>query len=181
MLISKAAHRYAIALLEITREDGNTAKVLEDMQLIRSVILDNRELLLALKSPIIKYDVKQVILKQVFEGKVQPITSKFIDLIASKKREAILHQVANAYIEAYKKAEGIVDIEVMTAYELDKNQIDALKKKLETELKKTVEFSFSTDAELKGGLAVKIGDTIVDGSVKHQLDRLKESLMETTS
>ncbi len=181
MLVSKAAQRYAIALLELTQEDGITDKVMEDMELIRSTIVDNRELLLALKSPIIKYDDKQAILRQVFEGKVQPITYRFIDLIASKKREAIMHQIAAAYVEAYKKAAGILDIEVMTAYDLDQKQVQALKTKLEKELSKTVEFSFSTDAELKGGLAVKIGDTIIDGTIRHQLDRLKESLMESAT
>lgn len=179
MLVSKAAHRYAKALLEITQEDGITEKILADMTLIRDTVMDNKELYLVLRSPIIKYDDKLAILKQIFDDKVQTITSQLIVLLSGKKRENILHQVAEAFILAYNVSKGIMDVEVMSAKELDQKQIDSLRKALESKLDKTVDLSVSTDEALMGGIAVKIGDTIIDGTVKHQLERLQDKLMET--
>ena len=181
MLISKAARRYAIALLQIAQDDKSVEAVLADMNLIKNTIEDSRELLLVLKSPIIKLEDKLEILKQLFESKVQPLTYQLIKLISHKKREGILLEMADAYIQAYNKISGITDVEVFTARDLDSAQIDALKKALEQSLSKKVDLSVTSDESLKGGIAVKIGDTIIDGTVKHKLEQLEATLLQTTT
>ena len=179
MLVSKAARRYAAALLQTATDDGATEKVLNDANLIKDTVLGSRELSQMLRSPVVKTDDKHAVLKALFEGKVQKRTFEVIELVTRKKREALLADIAQAYIEAYNIAAGIVEVEVMSASKLGSAQSKALQKSLETRLSKKVNLTQTVDESLRGGIAVKIGDTIIDGTVKHGLDRLERQLLDS--
>lgn len=181
MLVSKAARRYAIALLQIAQDDKSVDKILADMNLVKNTIEDSRELFLVLKSPIIKIEDKLSVLEQIFKSKVEPLTYQLIKLISQKRREALLLEVAEGFIQAYNRVSGITTVEVFSARDLDAQQIETLKKALETNLSKKVDLSVTSDESLKGGIAVKIGDTIIDGTVKHKLEQLETRLMQTAT
>jgi len=174
MIVSKAARRYAAALLQLAEENGYVDALLNDMVLIKNTVDGSKDLLLMLKSPVISEQNKLLVLEKVFAKKIHPLTLKFIRVAVEKNREDIIHQVAQAYIEAYNKAEGIVDVEVFSARNLSDKQTSALKKSLEDYLSKTVQLSVLNRPALRGGLAVKIGDTVIDGTVKHKLEELEQ-------
>lgn len=177
MIVSKAARRYAAALLQLAEETKQVDAILKDMVLIKNTVHGSKDLLLMLKSPVISEQDKLVVLEKIFSDKVQKLTLKFIRVAVEKNREDILHQVAQAYIEAYNKVKGIVDIEVFSALELSDKQTSALIKSLEDYLSKTVQLKVEKRPALRGGLAVKIGDTVIDGTVKHKLEELEQVLL----
>lgn len=177
MLITKAARRYATALLEIAKEQNKVEDILEDVRLIRNTLDGSKELVLFLKSPIIKYDDKLNALEEIFSKRVQDITNLFIKLLARKNRVYLLNQIAEAFIQKYNQYAGIIKIEVYTAYGLSDSQKEELHQALEKKTGKKVDMSVSKDASLMGGIAVRIDDTVIDGTVKHKLAELEHKFL----
>lgn len=180
MLVSKAARRYAIALLELSKEKKVVEKTLSDIQFIEKTIADSRDLELFLKSPIIKPTIKKETLGEIFKSHLNDLTMQFVTLIASKERSAILHQIASSFIHEYNKYAGIIEVEVRAAKELSAKQVKELQKVLEKTTSKKVNLASTTQAELKGGMLVKIEDTVIDGTIKHKLEQLEEKLLDST-
>lgn len=179
MFITKAARRYATALLEVAQELDNVDTILEDVKLIDNTIEDSKELAMFLESPIVKYDDKAEVLDQIFGDKVQEITAKFISLLARKQRIKLLAQIVKAFIRKYHQYAGIIEVDVYTAQELDGPQQDALHEALEKRTNKKVDMSIKQDESLMGGLAVRIDDTVIDGTIKHKLEELEYQFLNT--
>jgi F-type H+-transporting ATPase subunit delta len=179
MHITKAARRYATALIELGKECDEVEAILDDMSLIYNTLEGSQELVLFLRSPIVKFDDKQAVLEELFASKVEESTQRFLKLLARKNRVNILHQVAKAYLELYNKYAGIIEVEVLVAWELKDAQRESLHKELEEKTGKKVDLTVKIDESLKGGMAVRIDDTVIDGTVKHKLQELEEQLMAT--
>lgn len=179
MHTSKAARRYASALLDIAKEQDKVESILEDVTFIHNTLEGSRDLVLFLKSPIIKFDDKTEALESIFSKKLGDITNRFIKLLARKNRVNLLDQITEAFIEAYKKYAGIITIEIFVARELNESQKDALHESLEELTQKSVDMNINIDESLKGGMAVRIDDTVIDGTVKHKLEMLEQSFMST--
>lgn len=172
MSVTKTARRYADSLLSVALEAKLAEKILADCKLIVETTNSSRELVVFLKSPIIKSDKKSAVLKELFGFKIQTITSTFIDIIVKKNRVDILGAIVKQYIEAYNEHAGIIQIKVESASDLSTSDISSLKKALEVKTGKKVELATSVKTELLGGMTVKIKDTVIDGSVKHKLESL---------
>ncbi len=179
-MISKAAGRYARAILDIAVETDSLEKEKQDMQFINHTIESSRDLKLFLQSPLIKKAVKINVLKEIFEGKVQQSTMNLMILLAEKSREKLLLDITKAFMSLYKKHHGIIDVDVETAFELDQNQKEKLVQVLESATGKKVQMEIQLREELMGGLTVRIDDTIINGSVKYKLSQLKESFTAAT-
>ena len=180
MPITKAARRYAKALLELALERDEVEPILEDIQFMHNTIADSRELVVFLKSPIINFDDKIAALEELFFDDLQEATKLFVKLLAKKDRINLLDQIAEAFIEKYKEYAGIITVEVFVARELNDDQKDELHSELEQKTQKTVDMNITVDESLKGGMAIRIDDTVIDGTVKHKLEELEESLLTAT-
>lgn len=180
MQISKAARRYASALLQISVEQNSLDEVLEDVKLINATLEDSRDLVLMFKSPIIKSDDKDAIVDKVFGNELSDITSRFLHLLIKKQREDLTDEIFAAFIEAYRKHAGILKIKIQTAHKLPEKKYKQIEKIFSERTGKTIESEVEVDKQLKGGIAVRVHDTVIDGTVKHKLDQL-EQLFASTS
>ena len=178
MLVSKASRRYANALLEIAIQQNSVEDMLNDMLTLKSTIEGSRELLLFLRSPIVKPVDKQEALQKIFSEKVSKTVSQFITLITEKGRENILDQIANAFVEAYNQHSGIITVEVKSAKTLSDKQAEELVATLEKTTSKKVNLDFSVIEELRGGISIKIDDTVIDATIKHKLEQLETQFLQ---
>ncbi len=169
----KVASRYAKSLLGIAVEENKLEELHNDMQLINKVCDDNRELELLLKSPIVRTDKKEAILEEVFGKNISQIAKSFISIILNKKREGLLPDIANAFVDAYKKHKNITTATVTSAIQLTKQQKDAVVKLLNTQGKENVDLVEVVDEEIIGGLILRVGDKQVDESIKRKLANLE--------
>jgi F-type H+-transporting ATPase subunit delta len=180
MRTTKAAKRYATALLELAKERDEVEDILDDIQYIHNTIQDSKELVVFLKSPVIKFDDKTQALEKLFFDDLEEPTKLFIKLLARKDRIQLLDQITEAFIEKYKEYAGIITVEVYVARELSDSQLESLHKELEQKTQKKVDMNIIVDESLKGGMAIRIDDTVIDGTVKHKLVELEESLLSTS-
>jgi F-type H+-transporting ATPase subunit delta len=178
MGILNIANRYANALIELALEKGTFDKVSNDIDLIFSTFKTSRELQVALSSPIVKSEKKSFILNEIFKDKVSNETLSFLSFIVEKNREDLLFDIIKRCKEIRDKKLGIINAEVFSSTELISEHKEKLKRKLEDFTKKKVKISFSLDKQLIGGFVVRIDDTVLDASIKHQLELLKEQFLK---
>jgi len=173
----KVSHRYATSLLEDSVERNKLKAITADMILLSNTLKDNIKLQLALESPVIKPGVKSSILKEIFKDLFDKDTFKFIDFVVEKKRESLLCTIASRFLELKDEHLGETQVSVKTVYEFSEEQKRVLIENLEKTLDKKVRLSFTIDEDLIGGFVAKVGDTLFDASLQHQLDLLKNQLL----
>ncbi len=174
----RVANRYASALMALTNEQKKRNAIADDLLMVKTLIDSSRELRRALSSPIINKDKKKAILRGVFHKKVGELVQKYMDAVVDKGREDILHDILTQYFILRDEELGIVRVNVKTSVEFSSKQEKDLQKQLEVMTKKKVEVTFSVDNFLKGGFVARVGDTVLDGSIKRQLEILKRKLKE---
>ncbi|TVQ68258.1 MAG: ATP synthase F1 subunit delta [Balneolaceae bacterium] len=174
MSASQAIRRYAKAMLDSASETGQQETRFKDFQLIGNTLNSSPDLGLFLKSPVIRQAQKKAVLRDIFKGKVDSATMQFLSLLSDKKREALLNGIATSYMKQYKDFLGIIEIRVVSSDPLSSDQIKQLEKELIKLTDSKVELSTEIDESLIGGILIQIEDTVIDGSVKQKLSRLKE-------
>ncbi len=177
-MVLKAARRYANAFLHFAIEKDLLEEILEDVESIHQTLENSRDLKLFLKSPIIKPEEKRKALESIFSESVQPITMQFLNLIIRKGRQKIIDQIMKGFIDLYKVHMGIIDIYISSARELPEDLRTKLIAALEISTDKKVDPDFISDEDLMGGIAVRIHDTVIDGTVKNKINRLRSLFKE---
>ncbi|MGM0506488.1 MAG: ATP synthase F1 subunit delta [Bacteroidota bacterium] len=177
-MIGKAARRYARAFLKVSLDEEKLEEIHSDMESVRSVLTNSRDLATSLKSPVIRVDIKREVVRQVFSESVSPLTLRFLDFVIEKRRSDLLESIVDGYLKAYKVHIGLRDVQVESAVDLEDDELQRLSTILEEQLKGTVAIEPRTDPSLLGGMSVQIGDTIIDGTVRHKLNRLATSFKE---
>ncbi len=177
---SKTAHRYAKALLEHAVEKNVLENVFEDIVFIKNTFDDSAELIRFFKNPIIKKQHKNDVLETLFKDKISKDTYRLISLVIKNNRDEILPEITISFVELYNEYSGILNIDVYTAEPLSSVQKSNLVDSLNKLTGKSVTLSEKENPELLGGLAVRIDDTVIDGTVKHKIEQLKNLFSETT-
>lgn len=179
MSVQRIASRYAKSLIELAQEQNKLEAVTEDMKTFRD-LLDNRDLYLLLKSPVVGTDKKKQIFKTLFEGKFDQLTSSFLDVLTTKVRESYMPEIVTEYLAQYKRLMHISTVTVTTPTEPDEKTLSAIKAKL-LESKVTdekVEMISVVDPNLIGGFILEFDDKIYDASLSSKLEGLKRQFKD---
>lgn len=177
MSVTRIASRYAKSLIDLSVEQGKLDRVLSDVELLLSG-LDNRELYLLAKSPIIHASQKLNVFDGIFKGKMDEVTLSFIHLITKKGREAYLKDIARAFIDQYRELKNIIAVKLISAIPLTDDKVEAVKKKIPSTpgFDGSIEIETEVDPDIIGGLIIEIGDKQYDASVAHHLEKLKKTV-----
>ena len=172
---SRAAIRYAKAILDMAQASGAAGNVNDDMALIASTIKDNAELSSFVSSPVIKAEVKLAALKEVFAG-TQNITQGLFQLLQENKRFDILSLIAEQYKAQYDAANGVEVATVTTAIELSAELEAKVMAKIKEFTDKKVSIKNIVDPSIIGGFILRIGDKQFNASVANRLTTLRREL-----
>ncbi len=172
----RLANRYAKALFELALEQQKLEIVANDMQLVKDVVAENRDLALLLKSPVVKAHKKTAIFTAIFGKKINQLSLRFLSLLAKNGREEIIPQVAESMMNIYNDYLGITHAWITSANELEKDAKTAILEMLKKLSGKKVELHEYVNADLLGGFVVKMGDYQYDASTKTLIKRLKDNI-----
>jgi len=178
MSTSRVSVRYARSFLDTALEKNILKKVNEDFELVYNSFQKSPELIRAIESPIIKSEVKQSILDEIFGNKISNDSMSFIRFILSKDRQNILLEIIEKFFELNNAKQGIVKVDVITSFTFTDEQKKQLQSKFESYLDKKLLINYSIDEKILGGFIAKIGDTIFNASMIHQLDLLKKQFLQ---
>ncbi|MES2731781.1 MAG: ATP synthase F1 subunit delta [Bacteroidota bacterium] len=174
----RVASRYAKSLLDLAKEQGVVEQVHEDMQFFARACEENRSLMLALKSPVVKHQQKLAILKDIFEKRVSAITFSIFNIITNKNREAILYALAKEFHRQYNEFKKIQPALVTTTFPIDEAMRVHFKKMVTETTGKQAELEEKVDADLVGGFILKVGDWQIDESLRSRLQGLKYTFLQ---
>lgn len=166
------AGRYATALFQAAAAKGEEQKVQADLGSAHKLLLDA---MAALRHPRVPPASKKKLVHDSLDGKVGSTTLRFLDLLVDKKRFDLMIMVSAIYAKLAADKRGVAKAHVRTAAPLSADAQQQLKAKLKTFTGREIELDVKEDPELIGGIAVKIGDWVLDSSLRGQLRRLKES------
>ncbi len=170
--MSRAAIRYAKAILEFATDANKAAAVNEDMKSIGTTINSNQELSDFLSNPIIKQEVKNAALKEVFST-VQPETNKLFDLLLENKRFEILSAISSEYSTLFDANNGVQSATVTTAIAMTPELEQQVLAKIATFSSKKITIENTVDPSIIGGFILRIGDMQYNASVANKLQELK--------
>lgn len=178
MLENAIARRYASAFFAIARERDKMDEYEGELETVIKTVESNDDLRKALANQLLEASVKKDIIDQVFTGMVSETTVDFLKVILDKRREAFLKDIYNEFVVSANEARNIRDAEVTAAKELTEADLEAIKTKLAVLTGKNIRLTAKVDPSLLGGLVIRLGDKIIDGSVTKRLELLKEALLQ---
>lgn len=177
MSAPEVVRRYAVTLLEAAHETGQGQAVGQDVEGLAATLRESAEVVAFLGNRLARPELQAQVLRQVFSGRLQPLTLNFLLLLAQRRRAHLLPAVLEVYQELAEARVGIVRAQVRSASVLTAEQEARLTERLSAYTGRQVRLQTETDPALKGGLVARVGDVVFDGSVASQLERLRRQLM----
>jgi len=171
-----AASRYAEALLEVASEHGKLDEIEEDLQAVVEAFRDEGAEKLFMNPRLDSEEKKKMI--EVLSGTVAHEVLNFLNVVIDHHREAELADILKEYTSKANKERGIVEAFVTTVAPLTDEEKVALKERFGQALNKTVQLKEKVDRNVVGGILIRIGDRVYDGTIAGKLSRFKQSLAQ---
>lgn len=175
-LISKT---YGDALFELAVEENKVDVLLEEIEQLQKILAENADFNRLMNHPKIINEEKIEVAKNVFGGRVSEELLGFLTIIISKDRYREIDAILEYFVAKVKEYKGIGIATVTTAVPLKNDQCQEVEKKLlDTTKYQSMEISYDVDASLIGGMVIRIGDRVVDSSIKTKLSELQKDLLK---
>ena len=173
--MSRAAIRYAKAVLSIAQDKNATSAIQKDMQNIIAIIDESADLRMVLNSPLIKSEVKLASLREIFKG-TEEITQKLFETLVQNKRVNLLGDVAKQYIVLLDQLNNTQVAKVTTAVPLDKALSAKVLDKVKELTGNEATIENIVDESIIGGFILRVGDMQYNASIAHKLTTLRREL-----
>ncbi len=171
------AKRYAHALFELAQEAGAVDAVSADLASLRRATEVSADLRRLVRSPVFSAEDQAKALKAILDKMgANALTTKFVLLLAQKRRLRVLGQITGAYEHLIAAARGETEAEVTAARALSDAEITEIKSVLKSRLGKEPRLHSKVDPTLLGGLVVKVGSRMIDSSLRTKLDGLRAAM-----
>ncbi|HUP68420.1 MAG TPA: ATP synthase F1 subunit delta [Acidimicrobiales bacterium] len=175
MSTSSRVDAYASALFEVARAEGALDTVEEELFRVARTFEGSDELRSTLTDQAIPVEMRQGIVEQLLGDKASPVTTSLVSFVVGAGRGRDLPAIIDRLVEEAADQRDEVVAEVRSAVQLDDEQKTRLAAALSEATKKKVSVKVIVDPTVLGGLIATIGDTVIDGSIRHRLDQMKES------
>lgn len=176
MIGSKISKRYARALFSLGHEDGSFEQYGRELLEFTKICQDHSDLRNVIANPVFKLEERKKVLHFVLEKVTfSGVTKNFLNLLLDKNRIGALEAIADYYSQLVDEASNIARAEIISARPLKGETLGRIEKSLEDLTSKKIKSVVKEDHGLIGGIVVKIGDFVLDGSIKAQLEGLKQS------
>jgi F-type H+-transporting ATPase subunit delta len=171
------AGRYATALFELARDERQIEAVSTSLGSLRQTLRDSEDLRELTSSPLISRDQAIRAIGASAEAmRLDPITSNFLGVLAQNRRLSQLPQIIRAFNMLAAHHRGETTAEVTSAHPLNDDQVAALRANLKNRLGRDVAVDLSVDPTILGGLVVKVGSQMIDGSIRTKLNTLAQAM-----
>jgi F-type H+-transporting ATPase subunit delta len=177
MLNKKIARRYAKALLELGKEEGQTEGFRKELKAFAGLLKEFPMLEECLASPLYSAeDLKKIIVEITDKAAISKTIQNFLCLLVDKRRIQYFSAIEEAYDDFTNEILGYVKAKITTATPLPDEDHEALKESLEKVTHKKVILSANLEPDMLGGVIAEVGDKVFDGSIRNQLQKIGETL-----
>jgi F-type H+-transporting ATPase subunit delta len=172
------AREYAETLFALAGRHEGLDAYGRGIDLVTGLLDQIPDLRLFLETPRIDAEAKKALMRKVFESEVPPLLMNFLLLTIDKRRQRLLRQIAQQFRALVDEKEGRAHVEITLARSIDDATLDLLTRRLSDLLGVTAVPHVRVRPEILGGVVVRTGDTIYDGSVRRQLDGMRRQLLK---
>jgi len=172
----RVAQRYSTALYQAASEQQCVDQIADDVAYLLELLGESEEFDQLIHDPLISPEFKTEIFQNLFSQQIDPLMLKFLTILADKQRERGLVSILDTFQLIMDQQAGRMEALVTVAIPIGTEQQSALVKKLSLYSGKTVRLKIDIDPTIQGGFIAKLGDTVFDGSIKTQLERMKSQL-----
>jgi F-type H+-transporting ATPase subunit delta len=174
--VTDRVEAYATALLEIARSEELLSEVEDELFRFARTLEGNDDLRLALIDPALPAANKVAVIEQLLGAKALVTTEALALLVVVAGRAGELEEIVDRFVKLAAAEREHVVAEVRSAVALSEADIDRLRVALSSSTKKNVEVKVVVDPTVMGGIVTRMGDLVIDGTVRHRLDQLREQL-----
>ncbi|MGL4798020.1 MAG: ATP synthase F1 subunit delta [Cellulosilyticaceae bacterium] len=168
--------RYATALFDIANEKGAMKEFQDQALAIYNLLTEEKDYLTILSHPSVLVEEKIAMVEQAFAGQVADEFVGLLVLVIRKNRQEFILDILSTFIDMAKTQAGYLKATVTSAVALKEEQLAQLKANIEKNTGKQIELESIVDTALIGGMIVRVGDKVVDGSIRGQMDAMKSEL-----
>ena len=167
---------YAQGIFEIAKAEGSLEKVENELFQFSQLFQDNEQLREKLTDQSLPVEKRQAIVEDLLGQRATPVTVNLISFVVGAGRARELPEIVNRLVDRAAAERQREVAEVRAAIMLDEEQRRRLTEALEKATGKKIELKIIQDPSVLGGIVARVGDTVIDGTVRRRLDQLRESL-----
>jgi F-type H+-transporting ATPase subunit delta len=175
--VEEIADVYARALFQVAEEHDALDRIREELGEFTDALEDedNRELRLFFFSPYFSSEEKRDAIEKVVDGADEHVVN-FLKLLAERHRMPVLPRIRRRYDEMWAEKNRLLPVNVTAAVELDDELVKGIGKRIEEQTGRKVELSSNVDPEVLGGLVVRVGNMVLDASVRNRLEQIRKQV-----
>lgn len=170
--------RYALALYEVAKEKNKVDEYINDLREICDLIENNKDFYEVVKHPQISTKNKKRTFINIFKGKIDEELLSFLLILIEKDRILYLREKLNEMEKIDLERKNILSAVVKTAVPLLESEISDLQEKLEKQYNKKIIMTTEIDKSLLGGVYVRVGNDVIDGTIKSKLEEMKDIMLK---
>lgn len=173
--MEEIADVYSRSLFEVARDRDALDRVHDELGEFADALAGNRELQVFFFSPYFSSQEKQDGIDRVIEG-AEPNLMRFLKLLAERHRMPVLFRIRRAYDALWRKENRLLPVSVTSAVELDAGLMEDIGRRIEQQTGQRVDLTGQVDPGVLGGLVLRVGNMVLDASVRNRLDRLRKQV-----
>ena len=173
--MEEIASVYARALFEVAQDQGKLDDVRDQLEEFADALDSNQEMQVFFFSPYFSTPEKVEGLDNVVTG-AEPIVQNFLKLLIEKNRMPAVFRVRRVFDELWQRENKLLPVEITSAIELDKKTVKQIGDRIGEETGQKIELSEHVDPDILGGLIVRVGNSIIDSSIRARLDSLRRQV-----
>ena len=175
---NKSAKLYSNILFECAKDMSVLDEVRDSISVLDDLVRSNAELKSFVQSKRVSRDIKLTILNKVLGSSIHGLVLGIVSYLSGMQSNKTISMINKYYFERYKKVRNKVSVHAIVDSELNKEQADNFKEKLDEALNKDTDLSFEVDASIIGGIKLRVENTFLDASIKSQIKNVKLDLMK---
>lgn len=168
---------YAGALFDIGIEKGKIDQIEEELNFITVIVIENRDFRLFLNAPSITKESKKKFIEKIFSGMLSETFMSFLYVLIDKERQSRISEINESLIELIDFENNRQRVEIVSNVGLDKDILEKIEYILSKKLNKNIIITEIIDKSILGGVIIKIGDLIYDGSIIKDLQKIRRNLL----
>ncbi|HEY7115317.1 MAG TPA: ATP synthase F1 subunit delta [Tepidisphaeraceae bacterium] len=174
---SPTAVTYAQALLDLARQRNLAEPIGAELAALRQLVDDNPTFATFLKDPSISREERTGVIDRAIKPRVNPLLANFLGVLLVHDRMGLLDQIAQAYQDQLDKLLGKVEVDVTVAQRLSAQELEQVRQRVGTALKKETSVQQHVDDTIIGGMILRVEDKLIDASVRAQLETMRRQFL----
>lgn len=176
--MEELARVYARSMFEVAKERGKLDAIREQLSMFAQALRESSDLAIFFFSPYFSTVEKQESLKRVLDG-ADPDFMRFLQLLIENHRMPVIHRIEQAYERLWEDEHKVLPVEVTSAVELDEGTIEGVGESIGERTGRQIALTRRVDPDILGGIVVRVGNSILDASIRNRLEQLRRQVAQT--